>query len=257
MYMQRTAKSLSFSTRAGAFIRGIARKGPLIEIAMKGLSSNIPEHDAGQYAKRVISKSGPAELGQMLASGQIKSRKAQEVMANSLLRACTVSGANEIFARIAEKALSSGNVDSIEAQELLASALMIVVTSRADDGKGVSGEAFNIWRSGKVASEKAKEHLAWCIKNNGSALQAAKAFGLGPLGAVAQMYLAAKISSEGDAALAYEALLSANAEFGEAQKMLASLILRDGTPAMARTALMCDVVSDSEAVVLLKQALKG
>jgi hypothetical protein len=257
MYMQRTAKSLSLSAKTGAFMRGLVGRGPMVEIARRGLSRDIPEDEAHLYAMKLVSSSSPAELSEMLANGDVKSGKAQALFAQSLLAMCTVSGANESFARLSEAPLCSGNVSSEEAQEMLASALMIVVTSRLENGPGASAEAFNIIKSGKVTCEKAREHLAWCIRHHGSVLQALEAYQLGSLSVTAQAHLAFKIVSEGEAVHSFEALLSGNATSNEAQKMFASAIMRQGSPAMARTALMSDMVTDPEAVIFLKQALKG
>ncbi len=259
MYMNQTSKPLSISARTGAFVRGIVGKGPLVEVARKGLSSNVPDKDAEQYAKKLISHAGPVELSDMLANGEVKSKKGQEIIAQALLTECSVTGANEGFSLLAEDTLTSGNVESEEAQEMLASMLMTVVTSRMEDSSFgfESDEAFKIWKAGKVTSEKAKEHLAWCIHYNGTVSQAVEVFKLGPLGVTAQMYLSKKISYEGKPVQSYEALMSGNASFDVAQMQFASVILRKGTPAMARTALMSDVVTDPEAVVFLKQALKG
>ncbi len=257
MYMRERAKPLSFRAKTGAFCRGLVGKGPLLEVARAGLSANVPEGDAALYAAKVISKSTPEEISSMLAKGKVKSEKAQEIFAQSLLTQCTLSGANGNFAKFAEDSLSSGNVSSKEAQEMLASVLMVVVTSRLEGNPVVSGEAFNVWKSGKVTSAKAKEHLAWCIKNNGTVLQAVEVFKLGQHPVTAQMHLAAKISSEGDAINAYDAIISGSATFNEVQKMLASLIMREGTPAMARTALISNNVTDPEAVIFLKQTLRA
>lgn len=264
--MNKSRKALPVSAKTGAFMKGILGKGPMVEIAIRGLSEEIPDSDAETYATRLISKCSLADLHGLLISGGVKPEKAQSMFARKMLEGYESARTEEAegsetydrFAQMAESLLCSGCITSESAQEDLVSMLAMVVSARVDNGSDPgSDEAMKILRSGNIASKHVRDRLAWCVYKSGDCAGAVELFRMESFSDDAQEGLAQLLNTSGTIDQVCEAFMNGIVTSPNAQRIFATRIFLEGDANLARAAILGDAATDPEAVITLKQTLKG
>ena len=232
-----------------AFVTGIFKLSPMLEIARAGIRRELEDKQIESYAQRLLESYDDNQIADLLCSGSLASLKAQDLFVNKLFEKHSGSWKDRGYGSLCSRILASGNVRSMLAQEKLA----IMVKS-----SGSASDSFAALDGGFVLSVQAQNHLAYSILQKGYVDQASSLLRSRKMDSeLAMIFLAKKIFDQGSCKDAHEILLAGRIGYDEPQDILAFKISVQGTPGQARTLLAMGSVSSEKARSALELMLSG